>query len=387
MKNKSVSKVLQSFVCGAVMLAGMLAMPVYAKSAVVNVVENTDGTDNGVRLLLSALKDVPFYRISEIGLIGTQDVVLIKINSLWAERGGTNTDLLKAVIEYIIRHPAGFEGEIIVADNGQGMFGSEGKGGRLDWASPNSSDRKQSAQMVVDYFAAQGYRVSGVSWDKLTRRKTAEFLSGDMADGFVVEPGVKPTGIQISYPKFSTSYGTHVSFKQGIWDAESKSYNKQKLKLINIPVLKSHTQYQVAGAVSAYMGVPSNALTDMSPNKSVGAGGLGTLMANTRFPDLTILDMIYICPVRGPPSSYSNAVQKNMIAASTDPFALDVWAVKNVLIPAAELLDSKRAKQMDPRSIEQGSFGYWLTRSAEEVQRGGFQAAIDENEISVNKIQ
>ncbi|MDR2510836.1 MAG: DUF362 domain-containing protein [Spirochaetaceae bacterium] len=368
---------------------GILATYSATGGAVINLLENTDGTDGGPNKLLSNLKDVRFYSVQrgDNGLIMADDVVLIKINSQWAERGGTNTDLLKGVIEYIINHPSGFKGEIIIADNGQGMFGSEGKGGRLDWPRPNSKDQKQSAQNVIDHFSEFGIKISGISWDKITKKRVAEFSSGDNNDGFVVLPGVKNTGIQISYAKFTTVYGTPVSFKFGVWNEASKTYDERRLRLINIPVLKVHSQYHVTGAVKAYMGIPSNALTDMSAHKSVGTGGMGTLMVHTRFPLLNILDMIYICPQRGPPSAYSTAVQKNMIAASTDPFALDVWASTNILIPAAEAAGYTRIKSMYSDSREPGSFGYWLSKSAAEVKAAGIPVVTNSENIAVYNIE
>jgi uncharacterized protein (DUF362 family) len=332
------------------------------------------------------LKDVPFYkRGAQLGLIGASDVVLIKINSQWAERGGTNTDLLKGIIQYILKHPDGFKGEIIVADNGQAMFGSENKGGRLDWPSPNAKDKKQSALMVVEGFEANGYKVSGVSWDTFTKKRVTEFESGDINDGFVVESGAKSTGMRISYAKFTTKYGTHISFKNGIWNEKSKSYDSAALKVINVPVLKSNIQYYMVGAVEAYMGTASNALTDLAPQKSIGEGGMGSQMVNTRFPTLNILDMIYIAPERGPASSYAAAVQKNIIAASTDPVALDYWACKNILLPA--VTDSIRAKLTNPDNTQQRSFGYWLRKSLTEITNAGIPAVMDESRIIVYKIQ
>ncbi len=107
--------------------------------------KNTDGTDDGVKRLLGAMKanGLSFYRYdgTHDSLIGTSDVILLKINCQWAERGGTNTDLLKSVIQAIADHPDGFRGEIIVADNGQAQYGSGGKGGSLDWEKPNSKDK------------------------------------------------------------------------------------------------------------------------------------------------------------------------------------------------------------------------------------------------------
>lgn len=68
---------------------------------------------------------LPFFNSSTTGvnkgpngLIANNDVVLIKINSQWNKRGGTNTDVLKELIQAVVSHPDGFVGEIVVADNG-----------------------------------------------------------------------------------------------------------------------------------------------------------------------------------------------------------------------------------------------------------------------------
>ncbi|AEF83147.1 hypothetical protein TREAZ_3319 [Leadbettera azotonutricia ZAS-9] len=356
--------------------------------SVVFVKENTDGTDDGIARLLGAMSPALYRRANNGGLIASDDVILIKINSQWAERGGTNTDVLKSLIQYIVNHPDGFKGEIIIADNGQSMFGSQRSGGNLDWDQPNSKDRAQSAQDVADYFAGRGYKVSGVLWDKFTRTRVKEFESNDNADGFVVEDGARePTGIVVSYAKFTTTYGTQVSFKKGVWNSTSKSYDSAKLKVINAPVLKNHGQYQVTGAIKSYMGTPSNSLTNMSPHQSVGRGGMGTQMANTRFPVFTLLDMVYIAPDRGPGSSYSTAVQKNMAAVSLDPVALDYWASKNVLIPAARAAGSNRWQIMDPDAKDPGTFGYWLRLSMNELAKAGFSVTMDESKIKVEKVQ
>jgi len=104
------------------------------------VVQGTEVCDEGFNKLLSLMGEhgLPFYMSDEKGksrgpegLIARDDVVIIKVNSQWDERGGTNTDLLKSIIEAIIEHPDDFIGEIVVADNGQAQLksfpiGSEG---------------------------------------------------------------------------------------------------------------------------------------------------------------------------------------------------------------------------------------------------------------------
>lgn len=111
------------------------------------------GTDGGVQALMELMAEhgQPFYRSAEegdlqgpSGLIDAGDVVLIKVNSQWDERGGTNTDLVKSLIEALLAHPDGFKGEIVVADNGQDQYGGAGSGGSLDWGRNNALDRGQS---------------------------------------------------------------------------------------------------------------------------------------------------------------------------------------------------------------------------------------------------
>jgi uncharacterized protein (DUF362 family) len=350
-------------------------------------VENTDGTDDGIKRLIHSMQDNGAYfyqtQASPSGLIASDDVVLLEINCQWAERGGTNTDLIRSVIQAVLDHPNGFTGEIIVADNGQAQYGSNSRGGSLNWANANAVDRGQSVIKVIQSFQTKGYHVTGVLWDNFTTIRVQEFSKGDKNNGFVVETERHSTGLEISYPKFTTEYGTHVSFKEGIWNDNAGSYNSNKLKVINMPVLKAHMIYQVTGAVKGYMGVVSDKLTSGRAHGSVGRGGMGTQMAGTRMPALNIIDMIWIAPVSGPASSYATAVQINKIAASTDPVALDYWASKNILMPEAAKHPGGRAPSMSPDGTQPGTFGYWLRLSMNELHKAGITATMEESKIQV----
>jgi uncharacterized protein (DUF362 family) len=354
--------------------------PVKSES-VVAVVRDTDGTDDGVVRLIDVLASgrVQFYRTADApdGLIGTDDVVLLKINCQWAQRGGTNTDLLAQVARAVAAHPDGFTGEIVVADNGQAQYGSAGTGGSLDWDQTNSMDKTRSAQDVIDGLKAD-MRIGGSLWDAFTMTEVAEYSEGDDADGFVVASEASPTGIVVSYPKFTTVYGTRVSFKQGIWDEGAQSYDTDRLKIINLPVLKVHGLYQVTGAVKAYMGCNASRLTDQSSHNSVGRGGMGTLMAQTRAPALNIMDMIWVGVQRGPGITYETAVEKDMLASSTDPVALDWWCALNVLMPELENR-SGDAHSADPDSRDSGTFGKWLDLTARELIGAGIRANTGES--------
>jgi len=350
-------------------------------------VENSDGTDDGVIRLIESMQGQGLYfyqtETTPFGLIASDDVLILKINCQWAERGGTNTDLIRSVIKAITEHPESFRGEIIVADNGQAQFGSDRRGGSLNWTNANSADRRQSVMDVVRIFQAAGFRVTGVLWDDFTAVRVGEFSAGDTRNGFVVENTRRSTGLEISYPKFTTEFGTHVSFKEGIWNANTQTYASEKLKVINMPVLKSHGSYQVTAAVKNYMGTPSDRLTNRRAHNSIGAGGMGTQMAYTRMPVLNILDMIWVGVDRGPSSSYSTAKQINKIAASIDPVAMDYWASKYILMPEAMQLPGNRGPSMNPDGTQPGTFGHWLRLSMNELHNAGIWATMDESEITI----
>lgn len=355
------------------------------------VVENTDGADNGFEKLIALMEDqaLSFYQREGKntengghGLIARDDVIIIKVNSQWDQRGGTDTDLVKSIIEAIVEHPDGFTGEIVVADNGQAQFGAKGRGGSLDWDENNARDRSQSMQKVVNMFSGS-YKVSAYLWDRITENRVREYSEGDLEDGYILDSTSFRTRIQISYPKFRTKFGTHISFKYGVWNGQRKAYDSEKLKVLNVPVLKPHSIYGVTAAIKHYMGVVSDKLTRHSAHNSVGRGGMGTQMRETRMPVLNVLDAIWISPRFGPGVSYSQAVENNMIAASTDPIALDYWSSKNILMKVAKEESNPDTDSMNPDIVTPGSFGYWLRLSMDELNEAGYQTTLGDANIRV----
>ncbi|MFX1300345.1 MAG: hypothetical protein ACFFDE_05325, partial [Promethearchaeota archaeon] len=202
------------------------------------------------------------------GLIAPDDVIILKINMQWSERGGSNTDLLYELIQAILAHPDGFTGEIIIADNGQGV-------GDLNWTSANAEDTSQSALDVVNMFSSE-YAVSAYDWQSIRNIQVDEYSDGDMTDGYWRNSTADPdTGVYVSYPKFQSEQGTYISFKHGIWNGATY---EDRLKVINLPVLKSHQIYGVTAATKHYMGVQSEILNGGIANghQQIGEGGMGT---------------------------------------------------------------------------------------------------------------
>jgi hypothetical protein len=372
-------------------------------------VQNATGPEGNMDASVSALielmgeQGLQFYNTSSTpdGLIGSDDVVLIKINGQWPRRGGTNTDLIKSVINAIHDHPDGFTGEIVIGDNGQGR-------GSMDYSNPNSYYQNQSTQTLAESFAPE-WDVSSILWDDLHFSTVDDYNDGDFTDGYV-RSSVWNEEMQLytSYPKFqSPATGAYISFKEGVWHNDT-GFDSNGLKILNIPVLKSHDLLGVTACVKHYMGVPQgHIVTSVSPSTphehfSVRRGGMGTMIVETRAPDLNILDMVWVNanPVessfdRGPWSTYTSASATDIIGASVDPVALDYWSAKYVLVPTAQYLNYTEYSSLNPDyepisehiyypavQMEE-SFHNYLEYSMNEMMDAGFQVTMDETEMNV----
>ena len=138
------------------------------------------------------------------GIIGPDDVVVIKVNAEWRERGMTNTDVVKGIVGAIVGHPDGFSGEVVICENGQ-------------WQDPafmdhpdrnNALDRTQSFADVAAMYSGT-YRVSTYDWTLMRETAVGEYDAGDYTDGYV-----PVSAAAINYPKFTTVYGTNISMRQ-----------------------------------------------------------------------------------------------------------------------------------------------------------------------------
>jgi len=151
---------------------------------------------------------------------------------------------------------------------------------------------------------------------------------------------------------------------------------------------KSHRGFGVTACVKHYMGVVSDKLTrslGARAHNTVGIGGMGTEIVETRFPVLNIIDAIWVnaVPRRGPGTPYNIAMRVNVIAASRDPVALDYWAAKYILMKVAELEGYSDLSTMDPDNTNRGSFGSWLRLSMDEITRAGYQSTMDEDHMNI----
>jgi hypothetical protein len=289
-------------------------------------------------ITLMGHEGLKFYRSATVtmesgpdGIIATDDVVVVKINYQWSERGGTNVDLLRGLLRRLADHPDGFTGEIVVCENAQ--FASVQN---FDRALNNAEDHALSPRDAVEPLRSEGVTISLFDWTSIRQRAVDEYIDGDATDGYVVYPYDAALNGRISYPKFRTEYGTSVSLRHGLWNSESGTYERGRLKLINLPVLKSHhSTYGVTASVKNYMGVVTGSLSTNS-HWAIANGMMGAVIGEIQPADLNILDCTWINanPYSGPRTLYSEATRRDELVASRDPVALDIWAARSILIPA-----------------------------------------------------
>jgi len=319
-----------------------------------------DGVDALVDLMES--RGTYFYQTAAhpTGIVGANDIVVIKINNQWGHMGynngvgrlATNNDVLKGLIWRILQHPEGFSGEVVVAEN------TQDSGATWNTTPANAQDPDQSFQDVVDAFQSLGYPVSLYTWSNLNESRisggsigdsgypTGEYANGNMNDAYILLEDPAGSGTdELSYPKFQTANGTYVSMRYGVWNGSS--YDSGRLTFINLPVLKRHG---MAGATIAWknlIGFTSTfdnearygswdemhdfywGYTD-GTNRNYGL--LGRNIALVRAPDLHLVDAIWV----GYEDNYDgDAIRQNVLLASTDPFAVDWYTSEYVLRPLA----------------------------------------------------
>ena len=295
----------------------------------------------GVESLLTVMGEngLKFYRHATEdtlsgpdGIIASDDVVLIKVNAQWKHRGATNTDVLRGLIRRVLDHPAGFSGEVVVFENGQGR-GSFDSDHNYDGDTSVAANAENPAHtfnyLVRTVFSGQP--VSSFLLDPV--RSVAVGTSDHSTNGYrAFNPHPERQNWQISYPCFTTTGGNRVELAGGIWTGSGYASN---LKLINVPVLKTHSGCGVTGALKLFYGVLSMSQADGGYHYTHIGETLGEMFAHVRAPDLNVMDAIWIAQsaLRGWPAETTS--RRNMLLASRDPVALDYWASKNVLYPVS----------------------------------------------------
>jgi hypothetical protein len=337
----------------------------------------------GIENLLQLMGDhgLKFYRSAQVtplsdpsGLIEANDVVLIKVNAQWKYRGCTNSDLIRGLIQRILDHPDGFNGEVVIFENGQGRgsLNCDTTGGGYPDAGihANANDGGHSFLYLVETIFRDP-RVSSFLLDPI--RNT--FIDGNdhLTNGYRRYENV-------SYPCFTTPGGHRVELREGLWQGSS---HDQNLKLINVPVLKHHDTggSEITASLKHLYGVVSMADGQSSFRHYTGLGETcGKMMLSVRTPVLNIIDAIWIShsSLAGYPATTTH--RSNQVLASQDPVALDYWAAKYVLYP----VDNNSRHHPAFPGIDQ-----WLTGARDTINgRGGLNdpnAGITVSQVTKNE--
>ena len=306
-----------------------------------------------------------------LGIVGSDNVVVIKGNFQWTNRNTTNTDRIKGLIWQILKHPDGFTGEIIVCDNTQN-YG-------INQEDNNSEDPEQSIVDVVNTFSAKGYPVSLRDWSNVWDDVVEEYSTGDYNEGFVYEPETK-----ISYPKFTSPIlNYNISLRYGVWNSNSLSYNSDRLCLIDFPVLKAHSWSGATIAVKNWVGVLTTAFANeryggnnaMHSQYIFGQYALVAKVMAVTFPKLTIVDAEWTSASSN--SNLIDLVHTKMLLCSTDPCAVSWYAAKYILTPIA--IDPYNTNPDGNGSEYKMNLHAWTNC----LKDSGFAVTIDSSEISV----
>ncbi len=291
----------------------------------------------GFECLLKLLRKggLSFYKMSltagesaRRGLIAANDVVVIKINGQWKYRGATNSDLVRGIIQRVLDHPEGFTGEVVLVENGQGR-GSlncdvSGSGYPDGQVHANALNEQHSFRYLIEE-VFKDPRVGGLLLDPY--RET--FISADdhTTDGYRKLENV-------SYPCFTTPRGNRVELGQGLWTGTGHAGN---LKLINVPVLKTHAGSGITASLKHSYGLLSMEDGQRSSRHYQGLGeAVGKMAVSVRPAVLHVMDAVWVShkALAGYPASSTFPARR--IAASQDPLALDYWVSKHILFPIDE---------------------------------------------------
>jgi hypothetical protein len=325
-------------------------------------------------LTMMEKKDIHLYQTATqpSGIVGADNIVIIKGNFQWTGKNTTSTDRIKGLIWKILQHPDGFSGEILVCDNTQ----SDGTGINQD--DNNSEDTTQSIIDVVNTFHAKGYPVYCMDWNDIWSVVASEYSDGDYKDGYIYEASSK-----ISYPKFLSPSGNYyISLRHGIWDSATAANDSSRLCIIDFPVLKAHIMAGASITVKNWIGVLTTAYAEerygdwdaMHYQYFFGSYALVARVMAVTYPRLVILDAAWVSTYRPHIPPY---VKTDMLLASTDPVAVSWYAAKYILRPIA--VDPYNTNPDRVGSKYHNNLNGWT----KYLQTAGFPCTKDSSQISV----
>gem|GEM_PF-1075569 len=285
--------------------------------------------------------------------IASDDVVIIKCNGQWPDRGYTHTGCVKGVIDKILEIP-GFSGEIHICDNVQ-TYGSAGEFG-FDATPGKRTDNwpDHNWNSLAAAYQAAGKPVATKRW--YNEPSTGGGISGPAeGEGWVREFfSHHDIPAFLSYPIYDSPItgDYRIDPKHGAWSKSSGQYlTDRKVVVLFLPTLNYHSGYAgITGAVKCFFGsteihggiggklgeyyqIHSATYQHAGNSENTNAYRAGELTArymhNQYAPSLFITCAMY----SGHDGRWSSAVETKTVLACTNPASLDYIACKQVISP------------------------------------------------------
>ncbi|MCW5831061.1 MAG: DUF362 domain-containing protein [Labilithrix sp.] len=344
-------------------------------------------------------------------LVGTDDVVIVKISAQWWNQGMTNVAAVKRLVERVLERP-GFAGEVIVFENTHFRL-ADGSGLARAFTHPSERNvdvpgwnklgdlvahfrERDAAVSFVGLVDAGPSELSGDDWhDRGHAHGTyggdgrGPIAAGDARDGYhwdferafrLARSWVDEARTPLTWPRFtSPRTGLVVDLKDGVMRRTDAGLVPagRKLVWINMTTANEHTATGITGACKSTMGV-----VDMSagalgthplargyasvhyfgrgnPTASWRmAGPLAHFAREVRAPDLILLVAEWIAyePAgfdaerEDTRHSAASCVNTKTIVAGTDPVAIDAWAVRHLMTRAPSVNKETDLDLDDPDS-------------------------------------
>ncbi len=316
-------------------------------------------------------------------IIQKNDIVVIKTNAQWWNQGSPNLAAMKKFIELIL-NISDFAGEVIICDNNHRSYpltrGAWGETFEINSDVPGVDNLVD----LVNLFHAQGYtNVTGYCWNDVKNYSGTRVNGPEDGDGYVYltnviydngAAGSNHRQTIMSYPVFTSSFsGITIDLKNGAW--KNGQYTGQPVKFIVFSALCYHSVYAgVTSAIKNHFGIVdlsggSNPATDgiivddfynfhsfsynkddPGPAPGVMGGAVGTFLQQVRCADLFVTTAEWVGWADR--KEVSAAERTGVILASADPVALDYYASKYILYPAACENNENIASFMDPDRVD-----------------------------------
>jgi hypothetical protein len=325
-------------------------------------------------------------------VVGTDDVVLIKVAAQWWNQGMTNVAAVKRAIEQILARD-GFRGEVIVFENVHFRL-ANGSGLCRGWTHPSERNVDVAGWTkladLIEHFGSPDTPVSfvglvdgglsllsGGGWrdpehahgtyggDGRGPVPPGEFRDGyrwDFDQAFRLKRSlVDYAQTPLTWPVFSSPHsGLVVDFKDGLFQQQGARFVPvdRPVTWINMTTANEHMDTGFTGACKSAMGVVDMSAGWMGSDPRVQgyqsvhyfgfehamwrmAGPLADFAQRVRRPDLylTVAEWVGVAPPHGWSDAddvrleASSAVRRKTVVAGTDPVAIDSWCIRNLLMP------------------------------------------------------